>query len=141
MTTPTTIIKNRILPILQGLDLPTFEESKDSKYFERVTTMKFKDFINQEVDLDIFDDYTEDLAVNFVGPGYKFTEEGLKKFQPLFDVDIMIDGDETFACLFLAEYDDETCEKLERLAIRYFNWQAGYCKQETFDKYFIDEWR
>lgn len=98
--------------------------------------MKFKEFISKEFDLDVCDDYTEDLYIAFCGPGYEMTEAGVKKFSPLFGVDISINNSESLACLCLVDYDDETCERLEHLAIQYFNWQAGYCKQETFDKYF-----
>ena len=35
--------------------------------------MNFSEFITKDFDVDVYDDYAEDLAVNFVGPAYKFT--------------------------------------------------------------------
>lgn len=74
--------------------------------------MKFKDFINKEFDLDVCDDYAEDLCIAFCGPAYKMRPAGFAKFSPLFDVDISINLGQGWACLNIANYDDETCEKI-----------------------------
>lgn len=98
--------------------------------------MLFKDFIKKNLDVDVASDFSEDLYVNFVGPAYKFTSAGREKFRPLFDVELDIEEDNSFALLCLQDYDSVIADNLERLAIKYFNWQAGYCTEATFAKYF-----
>ena len=101
--------------------------------------MLFKDFIKKDLDVDVASDFSEDLFVNFVGPAYKFTSAGREKFRPLFDLNIDVEPDNSFAIVSFDNFEPAIADQLERLAIKYFNWQAGYCSEACFAKYFKED--
>ena len=51
--------------------------------------MKVRDLLSQDVDIDVYDDVTEELGIAFCGP-LALTAEGLEKFQDVLDYGISI---------------------------------------------------
>ena len=90
--------------------------------------MKIRDFIKQDIDIDVCDDYDESCYVAFCG-AMGLTEEGEKKFADVLDFDISVYPD--IAVINDVE-DDEQVGKLGEL----FYSMAGYCSKDEWDRWF-----
>jgi len=105
--------------------------------------MKIKDFIKQEIDIDVCDDYDESCYIAFVGP-VELTDEGKQEFADVMDCDVEIVPD----CAVGVENDkpvfyDNAIVHAEsdaqvRALVRFFNATAGYCSESDYDKWFVD---
>lgn len=98
--------------------------------------MKIREFLTRDVDIDVYDDYDEELGIAFCGPMF-LTEEGKKEFGDLLDKEIEIFWSENYShALVHAENDREVrkwCELFESL--------AGYCAEDDYEKWFREEIR
>lgn len=100
--------------------------------------MKIKDFIKQEIDIDVCDDYDESCYMAFVGP-MGLTDEGKRKFADVLNRDIDVRGDSfegayDAVALVHAENDAEV-----RALRKFFGSLAGYCAEEDYNKWFIEQ--
>lgn len=94
-------------------------------------TLKLRDFIKKDIDIDIADDVCEELAIAFVGP-ITLTEKGEENFSEILDLPVELH--EGYATLLLN--DNDHWEYLLKLAIEFFEAVAGYCEQDNYDAWF-----
>lgn len=99
--------------------------------------MKVKDLIEQEIDIDVIDDVTDELYINFCGP-LALTEQGKKKFAEVleFGWHLHHNGLETVAVIEIDDPEDKVWERRERKAIEFFEAAAGYCAVSEYHKWF-----
>ncbi len=91
--------------------------------------MKVKDIISRDIDVDVYSDYTDELATAFVGP-IRLTEEGEKEFYEALNYDI--DLNEKEGCCIVHCDNDRQLSK----ASHFFNAAAGWCSEDDYDKWF-----
>ena len=94
--------------------------------------MKVKELITQDVDVDVYDNICESIAIAFVGP-IELTETGKEQFGETLDLEVEISGDT--ATVIIPETD--WTHKLKN-AKQFFYAAAGYCSIENTEKWFID---
>lgn len=102
--------------------------------------MSVRDFLNLSEDIDVYDNYTEELGIAFCGPMY-LTPEGEKEFSKILDFEIEIIRDYHYADVAIINVDspvEEVAEKNLKLAIKFFHSLAGYCAEEDYEKWFIE---
>ena len=104
--------------------------------------MKVRDLIQQEIDIDVYDDVCEELAIAFCGP-QELTEEGEKEFAEVLDYEIELNmhsyGDMPAAIVHVDDPDDAVWEaRLERAKL-FFESAAGYCPCSLWDKWFKED--
>ena len=92
--------------------------------------MKVSQFIRQDIDIDVYDDMSEDLGIAFVGP-VTLSPAGTDRFKNILDLDITI-GD-TCAILHIPAHDSES---LLEDAVIFFNSAAGYCSVSEYERLF-----
>lgn len=98
--------------------------------------MKVKDLIAQDIDIDVYDDVCEELAVAFVGP-QTLTEAGKKKFAEVLEYDVELCAD---CCVVSLDDPDETIWKRRlRRAKTFFEAMAGYCAVADYDAWYEEE--
>lgn len=100
--------------------------------------MTVRDFIGLDVDMDVYDDMTEELAIAFVGP-MKLTAAGEERFAEVLDMQIEItewDGEKA-AYLILSEDEEALGQKLKK-AKTFFYACAGYCNDEDYETWFAE---
>ena len=101
--------------------------------------MTIQDLINMEIDIDVYDDVCEDLAIAFCGP-QPLTEEGKKHFADIMGYEVDINpcsyGDMAAA---IVKVDGPEWEKKLEKAKEFFDAAAGYCPCEEYDKWFGKE--
>lgn len=93
--------------------------------------MKIKDFIQMDMDIDVYDDYDERLGIAFCY-GYKLTEAGEKQFEEALDMDIEITNGFGGAVGIVHCEDGKEATR----AMIFFNSIAGWCSSDDFDKWF-----
>lgn len=100
--------------------------------------MKIKDFLREEISLDVIDDVTDDLWIAFEGP-VKLTEEGEKHFKSVLGLEVKYINREGWgdiaACVLIDHRKD--WERLERKCIELFEGLAGYCSADDWDRWFV----
>lgn len=96
--------------------------------------MKVREFIKQEIDIDVLDDVTEELNIAFVGP-LELTAEGEKEFAEVLDLDIEYVN--KVAVLNVDAQGDAWDARL-KAAGRFFWAAAGYCSVADWNKWFIE---
>ena len=99
--------------------------------------MTIRDLIQQEIDIDVYDDVCEELGIAFCGP-QPLTPEGEKEFAEVMDYEIQINpcsyGGLPAAIVMIEQYDDWK-KRLGR-AKRFFYAAAGYCACDDYDRWF-----
>ena len=97
--------------------------------------MKVRDLIEQNIDIDVYDDVCESLAICFCG-ALKLTEEGMKEFGEVLDYTVELHNDCATVCI-----DDEegVWQKKLRKAKRFFESAAGYCADSDYQKWFKED--
>lgn len=95
--------------------------------------MTIRDLLRMEIDVDVVDDYSDDLCIAFCG-ALNLTDWGERKFAAVLDLPVEFCDDETVACVMIDDRDD--CERLERKLIKLFESAAGYCSAEEWDELF-----
>jgi len=96
-------------------------------------TMKVRDLLSMEIDIDVYDDYTEELGIAFCGPA-ELTEEGKSEFGDVLDYDITIYDNVNEAVISINDYPDAGGRLLK--ASRLFYGLAGYCNESDYKKWF-----
>lgn len=99
--------------------------------------MTIRELIQQEIDIDVYDDVCEELGIAFCGP-QPLTSEGEKEFAEIMDYEIQINlhsyGNLPAAILCIDGLDDWH-ERLRKA--KHFFWSAaGYCACDDYDKWF-----
>ena len=97
---------------------------------EKITV---KDLLERDIDIDVFDDCTEDLSIGFVGP-VKLTDYGKEHFSEALELPVEIEDDGTTAIVCVSNRGDWS-ERLN-LATELFQAAAGYCSEATYARYF-----
>ena len=95
--------------------------------------MTIRDLLKMEIDVDVLDDYSDDLWIAF-GGSLNLTDVGERKFATVLDLPVELNEDEGTACVLLNDYPD--CERLERNCIRFFEAAAGFCSAKDCDEWF-----
>ena len=100
--------------------------------------MTVRELLGMSVDVDVYDDVTEELAIAFCGP-MELTEEGLKKFGEALDYPVTFEGrTNVYAIVSVDDPDEKVWKKKLRKARELFEGMAGYCAADDFDKWFRD---
>lgn len=97
--------------------------------------MKIRDLIQQEIDIDVYDEVCEDIGIAFCGP-LKLTDLGKKKFNDVLDYDVCIQRGIRFDVAIIKNDCDNWKEILEK-AKSFFWAAAGYCADDDYNKWFI----
>lgn len=101
--------------------------------------MTVKDLIQLEIDIDVYDDVCEALAIAFCGP-LNLTDEGLKEFSEVLDYEIEINqhsyGDLPAAIVKVDDKEDSVWKRRLKKAKRFFEAAAGYCACSDYDRWF-----
>lgn len=101
--------------------------------------MKVKDLIEQEIDIDVYDDVVEELGIAFCGP-LTLTEQGKEKFADVLEYEIVLpDRNADFAVVCVDDMDEKTWKRRLRKAKEFFYAAAGYCAAEDYDRWFEQE--
>lgn len=99
--------------------------------------MTIRDLIHQEIDIDVYDDVCEELAIAFCGP-QPLTQNGEKEFAEIMDYEIRINpcsyGGLPAAILCIDGLDDWE-DRLQK-AKCFFNGAAGYCACSDYNRWF-----
>lgn len=90
-----------------------------------------RDLLEQEVDIDVYDDYDERLGVAFCGP-IALTDEGMKKFGGVLDLPIQFTRGSYPVAVVYVDYD---IDKLN-LVTELFDSLAGMCYYKDYDRWF-----
>ena len=99
--------------------------------------MKIRDFIKQDIDIDVYDDYTSELNIAFVGP-QALTPEGEKYFADVLDYDIDYTPNDEWATVHIYGEDGWWDQKLARAEF-FFESAAGYCSEKEYNEWFVTE--
>ena len=104
--------------------------------------MTVKDLIQQDIDIDVYDDVCEELGIAFCGP-CELTEEGQKEFAEVMDYEIEINNDSygglSCATVLIDDPADKVWKSRLRKAIKFFHAAAGYCACSDYDRWFKDD--
>jgi len=96
--------------------------------------MKIRDFIKEEIDIDVCDDYDESCYVAFCG-AIELTEEGEKEFADVLDFNIKIYTNGFPVAIIENVENDKQVRKLGKL----FYGMAGFCTEKDWNKWFIQK--
>lgn len=93
-----------------------------------------RELMKEEVDIDVYDNVCEDLAIAFCGP-VVLTDEGQKRFGSCLDYEVEIDLMDGIA---IVDVDDKEgiWQKKLHLVKELFDAMAGYCASSDYDKWF-----
>lgn len=109
-----------------------FDEIKEN--VSKNSTIKIRDLLSKEIDIDVYDDIEERVGIAFCGPKW-LKEAGIEKFKDILDIEVEITGE---SALLLIEGEKDEDRKLD-LAEEFFNSLAGYCTPEEYSLWFSDE--
>lgn len=100
--------------------------------------MTIRDLIQQEVDIDVYDDVCEELAIAFCGPQL-LTKEGEKEFSDIMDYEVTLHNPCSWCTVAIVHVDDPDeavwTKRLEK-AKKFFDSAAGYCSCSDYDRWF-----
>ena len=99
--------------------------------------MKIKDFIKQEIDIDVADNVTDDLYIAFCG-SLELTDEGKKKFADVLEYDIEFENN-IASDIAIVNIDFPDWKKRLRKAKEFFYAAAGYCACSDYDRWFVEQ--
>ncbi len=100
--------------------------------------MKVKDLLKMDIDVDVYDDVCESLAIAFCGP-QPLTEEGKKEFSEVLALPVILDRSFAACTVEIDDPDEKTWKRRLRKAKKLFESAAGYCAAEDWDKWFQPE--
>ena len=101
-----------------------------------IKKMKVKEFIKMDVDVDVYDNITEELAIAFCG-AVELTKEGEFYFSVILNREVELDEENGVAIIdcedeFFPDNDEFYLEQAKEL----FYSAAGYCTEEKYNQYF-----
>ena len=99
-----------------------------------------KDLLKMDVDVDVYDNITEELAIAFCG-SVELTDEGIAHFEVILNRPVEFDEESGVAiidchCEFFPEDLDEFYLDMAK---ELFYSAAGYCTEEKYSKYFKED--
>ena len=97
--------------------------------------MKIREFIHQDIDIDVYDDVCEALEIAFVGP-VKLTDAAKNFFEEVLDYDITLYDDHSVVSV--DDDRDAVWKHKLRLAHEFFYAAAGYCSEEDYNRWFCE---
>lgn len=100
--------------------------------------MKVKDLIEQEIDVDVYDDVCDEIGIAFCGP-IGLTEQGMKKFAEVMEYEIKLHTVNGYdeAQVKIDDEDEKIWKRRLRKAKEFFWAAAGYCAADDYDKWFV----
>ena len=99
--------------------------------------MKIKELIKKDIDIDVYDNVTQEIvAISFAGP-VGLTEEGRKYFKETLEYEVKLYEEEGWASVKCNDQEPEIkwLTKAKK-AQKFFFACAGYCSVEDYDKWF-----
>lgn len=103
--------------------------------------MTIRDLINQDIDIDVYDDVCEELGIAFCGP-QELTEEGKREFEDIMDYEVVINpksyGGLPAAIICIDDEEDAVWKHRLKRAKTFFYSAAGYCSVSDYEKWFIE---
>lgn len=102
--------------------------------------MKVRDLIEQEIDVDVYDDVCDEIGIAFCGPIY-LTEQGKEKFSEVLDYEVKlhtVNGYEN-AQVKIDDDDEKVWKRRLKKAKEFFWAAAGYCPADDWDQWFSFE--
>ena len=97
--------------------------------------MKVKDLIKMDIDVDVYDNVTDDgIAVAFCG-AQELTEEGKAEFEIALNLDVEIEGDVAIVNVESGIHPEKWESNLKN-ASRFFWSAAGYCNDSDYQRWF-----
>lgn len=103
-------------------------------------TMKVREFIKLNTDIDVYDDVCEELGIAFCGP-MALTPEGEEHFAEVLGYDVEMNvGADCYDCAVVKidDDDDKVWKRRLRKAIEFFHAAAGYCDIDDYNKWFVE---
>ena len=101
--------------------------------------MTIRDLIQQEIDIDVYDDVCEELGIAFCGP-QPLTPEGEKEFAEIMDFPVTINphsyGNLPAAIVRIDDPDEAVWMARLEKAKQFFEGAAGYCACSDYDRWF-----
>jgi len=101
--------------------------------------MTIRDLIQQDVDIDVYDDVCEELGIAFCGP-QPLTPEGENEFAEVLDYPVMINfhsyGGIPAAIVRIDDPDEDVWKERLGKAKKFFEGAAGYCACSDYDRWF-----
>lgn len=99
--------------------------------------MKVRDFIKQSIDVDVYDDVCEELAIAFCGP-MELTDQGVAEFTDVLDyeVELITVSNYTTAVIKVDDGTEDGWKKRLRKAKKFFEAAAGYCAESDYRCWF-----
>lgn len=101
--------------------------------------MTVKDLIPMEIDIDVYDDVCEELAIAFCGP-CKLTKEGKKEFAEVmnYEIELYSCGGPQVVIVKVDDPDEAVWQARLEKAKTFFDAAAGYCACSDYDRWFKD---
>lgn len=101
--------------------------------------MKVRDLLEQEADIDVYDNVCDDIGIAFCGP-MKLTPEGEQRFAEVLDYKVeLVNYSSSIVAIVVIDEDDPEDklweERLEK-AKEFFEAAAGYCSVDEYDAWF-----
>jgi len=103
-----------------------------------MNSMTIRDLIEQEIDVDVYDDVCDEIGIAFCGP-LRLTEQGKKKFLPVLDYPVRFVRGCQVVVVCVDDLDDKVWRCRLRLAKEFFYAAAGYCAADDYDIWFEQE--
>jgi hypothetical protein len=101
-----------------------------------MSEMKIKDLIALDIDTDICNDITDDMAPAFCG-AMNITEDGIAEFADVLDVSGTLDKEGQLFTVLVDKFPD--WKGKWNAVYNFFTCVAGYCDSEKWDKWFRDD--
>ena len=98
--------------------------------------MKIREFIKQDIDIDVYDNVCDGIGIAYCGP-MALTEEGEKQFADVLDYDIEVKTDSTGYEVAIVDTNHEDWKERFKKAKDFFYSIAGFVDADLFDKWFI----
>ena len=98
------------------------------------TKMKVRDFIKMDIDIDVYDDVCEELAIAFCG-ALELTDAGKEHFAEVLDYDMVVYEDGEYSVAICCVDGDKWKRRL-RKAEEFFDSAAGYCAVSDYERWF-----
>lgn len=99
--------------------------------------MKIRDFIHENVDIDVCDDYTEECNVAYCGPMW-LTPAGEQAFAGALDLEVEVTPGKEPVIILVDDPDEEKAERNLREVYDLFHALAGECGCDDYDEWFLD---
>lgn len=101
--------------------------------------MKIRDFIHEDTDIDVCDDYTEECHIAFYGPIW-LTEEGKKEFADALDLEVEFKPGGNLVLILVDDPDEAKAERNLKAAYHLFFALAGFdATEEEYERWFLED--